>query len=588
MKFTHLSLLSVSLLWVACENTTDQHSRSAIVEYIEPGDPNPVPDSLWNDVSSGINVSFVSSDHQFPRSAPPPPHLLRANWRVRAWRGERVHTQVLIWSIGQLRNTRMAVGKLTDGKGNEIGANMTRADFVRYVMTDHLDTLGSGCNIPEGLDSSIVADVIDNVQYLDVSPRTSRPVWLRVDIPADTEPGVYQGTLRITALRQEAVELPFQIEVLPHVLPAPNQWTFHLDLWQNPFSVSRYYEVRPWTDDHFRAMRPYMQMLAHAGQKVITASIIHDPWNSQTYDPYGSMIRWIKRKDGSWQYDYTVFDRWVEFMMSFGIDKSINCYSMIPWNLNFHYYDETLGKENVLVAKPDSEAYRAHWLPMLTDFARHLKAKGWFDITTIAMDERTVEDMLSAMAVIKEADSAFKVSLAGSFHAELTDELVDFSITSPESMDGSVLQRRAEQGYITTFYTCCVEPSPNTFTSSPYAESTWLSWHALNKRYDGYLRWAYNSWNENPLQDTRFGKWAAGDTYLIYPGSRTSIRFERLREGIQDYEKSKIVREHLEAAGKEDEIAKLDEVINLFSLDSLKTGTAADAVNRAKGILNNF
>ena len=40
----------------------------------------------------------------------------------------------------------------------------------------------------------------------------------------------------------------------------------------------------------------------------------------------------MKRADGTWAFDYTVFDRWVEFMMSVGIDQQINCYSMVPGN----------------------------------------------------------------------------------------------------------------------------------------------------------------------------------------------------------------------------------------------------------------
>ena len=144
-------------------------------------------------------------------------------------------------------------------------------------------------------------------------------------------------------------------------------------------------------------MRPYMKMLADAGQKVITTSIIYDPWNSQTYDIYGDMIKWTKKKDGSWHFDYTVFDKWVSFMMEMGISKQIATFSMIPWNLKFYYYDEAAGKDLVLTAKPGTPEYDAHWRPMLTDFARHLKSKGWFDITCIAMDERPLESMQSAI-----------------------------------------------------------------------------------------------------------------------------------------------------------------------------------------------
>jgi hypothetical protein len=36
---------------------------------------------------------------------------------------------------------------------------------------------------------------------------------------------------------------------------------------------------------------------------------------------------------------------------------------------------------------------------------------------------------------------------------------------------------------------------------------------------------------------------AAGDSYMIYPGAESSIRFEKMREGIVDYEKIKYLKQ---------------------------------------------
>ena len=588
MKVQIVAIFLVVALF-GCNQDARQRESGRLTYSTEPIDPYPVDDSVWTPIPYGMHGRFVSVDAHFLRSAPPAQNQLLGNWQTKAWRGERVHTQALIWTAEELTDVRLQTGVLKDGQGNEIVAEHINANFVRYVMTDHLGELKNGCGIPSGLDTSIVADVIDHVaSYLSIDAKTARPLWLSIDIPSDAAPGMYQGVLKITAVGQEAIELPYTIDVLPHVLPAPQEWAFHLDLWQNPYSVSRHYDVDPWSNQHMEAMRPYMQVLAEAGQKVITTSIIHDPWNSQTYDVYQSMIKWIKKKDGTWEYDYTNFDQWVEYMMDFGIDKFINCYSMIPWNLQFYYHDEALGSDTMIVAKPESAAYREHWQPMLTDFARHLKSKGWWEKTMIAMDERPMEHMRSAIEVIKAADPDFRVSLAGVFHPELADELLDYCIASGEQMDNKTLQRRKEQGYTTTFYTCCFELRPNTFTHSPYAEATWLSWHALHKGYDGYLRWAYNCWNANPLEDTRFGTWAAGYAWLVYPGARSSIRFERLREGIQDYEKVNAIRKILNDEGREEELSQLEEAIALFELESLDHTPAAEAVNQAKAILNSF
>ena len=69
-----------------------------------------------------------------------------------------------------------------------------------------------------------------------------------------------------------------------------------------------------------------------------------------------------------------------------------------------------------------------------------------------------------------------------------------------------------------------------------------MGWYAMAAGYNGALRWAFNSWVKNPLVDSRFRTWPAGDTYIAYPQARSSIRYERLLEGIQDYEKVSIVK----------------------------------------------
>lgn len=203
-------------------------------------------------------------------------------------------------------------------------------------------------------------------------------------------------------------------------------------------------------------------------------------------------------------------------------------------------------------------AYDEFWGNMLTSFAKHLKEKGWFDITHISMDERPMKDMLATLKVIRKADKDFKVSLAGTYHDELVKELHDYCIAIGEKFPAEVIKSRKEAGQVTTYYTCCTEPRPNTFTFSAPAEAEWLGWFAAKENLDGYLRWALNSWVKNPLQDSRFTAWAAGDTYMIYPEGRSSIRFERLIEGIQSYEKIRILKEEFEKKGNKSAIKKID------------------------------
>ena len=204
------------------------------------------------------------------------------------------------------------------------------------------------------------------------------------------------------------------------------------------------------------------------------------------------------------------------------------------------------------------------------------------------MDERPMDVMQKTLKVIRKADPDFKVSLAGNYHAEIEPDLYDYCIVIGQNYPEDVRLRRKAENKRTTYYTCCTEAHPNTFTFSDPAEAAWMSFYSSKKHLDGYLRWAYNSWPLEPLLDSRFRTWAAGDTYLVYPGARSCIRFERLIEGIQAHEKINILRQELEKKGNKAGLKKIEKMLAPFNLGSMPETPAAVTVNRANQILNSL
>ena len=558
--------------------------------YEEASNPISTNPSLWVKVSAP-QVSWGSTDIRYKKEEPAPIARLNKDINLTAWKGERVSAQLVVWTPEALDNLSFIVSDLTSGK-ETISKDNVRTGFVRYVMTDELNKDGKGgCGYRKSsdYDSTLVADPIDHIaSTLTVPANATQGGWISVRVPQQVKAGKYTGTVTVKDGDKVLSELKLAVNVKNRTLPASTEWAFHLDLWQNPYAEARYYNVEPFSKEHFDRMRPDMQNYVDAGGKVITASIMHKPWNGQTYDPFESMVTWLKKADGTWYFDYTVFDKWVEYMMSLGVKKQINCYSMVPWRLSFQYFDQASNSFKYLDAKPGEAAYDEFWGNMLTSFAKHLKEKGWFDITHISMDERPMKDMLATLKVIRKADKDFKVSLAGTYHDELVKELHDYCIAIGEKFPAEVIKSRKEAGQVTTYYTCCTEPRPNTFTFSAPAEAEWLGWFAAKENLDGYLRWALNSWVKNPLQDSRFTAWAAGDTYMIYPEGRSSIRFERLIEGIQSYEKIRILKEEFEKKGNKSAIKKIDKILKAFDEFSLEEIPAATVVTKAKEAINKY
>lgn len=529
----------------------------------------------WKGVK-GIHAAWGTSDVRYAWHTLPQRDELKNKETLTAWRGERVSTQAVIYSSEATDSLTLQFTPFKNGR-HTLPAEAVKAAFVRYVKTDSWSTpdgYGAGCGYrPDHTryDSAMVADMIDpHAEALALEAMSTRSVWVSCQVPTDAVPGTYAGSLCIKEGERTVAKLPIYVKVSARTLPAPQDWKFHLDLWQNPFAEARYYNTPLWSDAHLAAMRPSMEMLAAAGQKVITASIMHKPWNGQTEDHFDSMVTWIKRLDGTWEFGFDVFDRWIEFMMSCGIDKQINCFSMIPWALSFPYYDVATNRMQVLRAAPGDAAYEEMWVAMLKAFSQHLREKGWFDITTIAMDERPMHAMQKAMAVIRKADPEFKVSLAGNWHPEIEADLYDYCIAldQAELLPEEVFARRKAEGKKTTIYTCCSTHKPNTFTFSVPAEGAWYGFYVAQTSYDGYLRWAYNSWVKQPLHDTRFRQWPAGDTYMVYPYGRSSVRFEKLIEGIQAFEKVRILREEFTATNNTQKLAELNALLALFGYDS--------------------
>ncbi len=508
-----------------------------------------------------------------------------------AWRGEKVFAQAVVSSEEELKDVRLSVSDLRNGK-SLIGAENIRLQFVSYVVSDLLDTTKYGqCGSRE--DKSkwgevLVADVLDINDSMTVPAGRKQPVWMTVSVPSDARPGKYSGKLTVTSSNAKARSLNVELTVADHVLPPARDWAFHLDLWQNPYSVARYENVPLWSEAHFEALRPVMRMLAEAGQKSVTATIMSRPWNGQTEDAFGSMVTKIRRIDGTWLYDYTIFDRWVEFMFSIGIDRQINCYSMIPWALQFDYIDQATSSPATFQAAPGSEEYNEYWGAFIADFARHLKAKGWFEKTMIAMDERPLESMQAVLGLIRKVEPAFKISLAGNYHEPVIYDIVDFSETfsGKQEFPESAKAKRKELGLTTTFYTCCAEANPNMFVISNPDEAAWLGWFAQAEGYDGYLRWAYNSWTLDPLTDARFRTWPAGDCFVVYPGGRGSVRFSKLVEGIQDFEKVRILRSRWQETGNEAKLGQLTGILKSFTSETVLAEGPAKALAAAKSFLD--
>lgn len=401
-------------------------------------------------------------------------------FEVRAWRGETVFARVPDFC---------EIGSAPEGIGVKVG----HLELVKYAPS------------PNSLERR---EAYDRVVW-DAKP-TGAPRVVEISVPRTTPSGVYTcGMMNVTVIDRE--------------LPAPKDWQYYLDLWQHPWAIARLAGAKPFSKEHYTAMRPVYELLASAGQKTITVPILDEPWDHQCRDAYHSLVA-----DG----DFKLFDEYVEFCRSCGLGPDISCYSLCPWKLK---------------VEPGTSEFDAYWGDFMARFSAHLKEKGWFDETYMAMDERAPAQVKAVSDFIGKFAPGMKISIAGNrrpsdFKGIKIDNYSQLLDYLDEGFLAEAKSRKAD-GLKTTLYVCCSPSVPNTFVGSDPCESFWLGAAPAILGLDGLLRWAFCSWPENPVEDASFGNWRAGDTFLAYPNGEPSIRFLELRNGIVAAEKLRILRE---------------------------------------------
>ena len=530
----------------------------------------------WNQGQSGLHAAFGSADQLYFRKEVPEIAFAEQQQLV-GWKGERLNMQVMVWSSDTLEQVRLRVHDLVSDNGGKIGSENVETNMVRYVISNYpYGAKDAVCGNSPYSDGYLMPDRFEKFDRFDVPAKTARPVWISLNVPADAAAGNYKSTIDVLSTKGKQT-LNISMRVQNKTLPPPAEWKHLLDLWQNPWAVAWYNHVEPWSAEHKALLKKHLKLYADAGGKYITTYAVHSPWADNSYMIEGGMIEWIKHKNDQWTFDYSIFDEYVELAMECGIDKAITLYTPVPWGERFRYKSAETGNYMYEQWVPESQLFKTNWNIFLTDLMKHLKQKGWMKIAYLGINENAMNQTLAAIKVIKAHSPEWRITYAGDWHEELDTLLNDYSYLYGKEPTEKELKKRKARGATSTYYVCCNPPYPNNFLFSPPIEGRWISWYSAASGYDGFLRWAYDAWPADPERDARHGSWAAGDCYLVYLGGNSCIRFEKLREGIVDFEKIRLLKEEA-AAGKDKKVQELLRQLN----EHLKVFTAEKAFDTEK------
>lgn len=502
---------------------------------------------------------------------------------LHAWKNDRAVSELVLSAIGgDFTNVTIQASDLTDGKKKITKDNVT-ATFIRSTKAYAYGYI-YGNDVPAATEDNRAeaSDILWQTTPIAIKADTLQPVWVEFAIPKTAKSGTYKTQLTVTAdqLTQPLV-FDYEVRVQNAELPDNYSDTFDIELWQYPYTSAEYYNVEPFSEEHLEIMKSSMELYKKIGGHAITASIIEDAWNGQTYSAnavhYPSMIKWIKNGD-TFTYDYTDFDKWVSFNKSLGIGDKIVLYSVAPWHNSFTYWENGELVREVFYIQPTNgsayytENYTILWTDFLTDLVTHLTEKGWFDDSYIGIDEQgfssTAFDLIESVKnkdgkCLKTAGAMDSFIEKKNLAMRVTDLNVgDTAAAAHQAEFDQLLKDREAKGLRTTLYSCTGH-RPGNFSLSAPVESYWSIVNAGKSGTAGFLRWAYDAWVEDPLNDTTHSKFEPGDCFLIYPDektardpiSRSSVRLERMAEGVRDVNKLAVIEK--EAPQMKTEIEKL-------------------------------
>lgn len=443
--------------------------------------------------------------------------------------------------------------------GGEVIAASPKVSFVDYVNDDQ---------------GRMVSDPLVADRGIERQAGCFQGVWLEGCFDHDTEAGKYSSTVTIYGQKgydDEIIieKLNLEIILLDGVMTSPRDSDFFLDLWQHPSNWARTYKVPMWSDAHFYVIRTHLEAMARLGQKVVTLICSDYPWAGQRcYQVMENasnlfehnMVQVEKSPEGVFRYDFSVIKRYIETAKSVGIESEIDLFGLLGnWDA-WSFGNPVEGYRDPMRIKYKNASDGSYgFMSSVDEIKGYIKAlfdalneMGLWDKVRVICDEpdhpESFEEnvgFLKALAPEKlKIKSAIHVSAIMPLATEVMDDVsLGLNVLGEGQGDVSDVHQklRGKQGTL-TWYVCCFPSRPNNFLSSPRLENRLIGWLTHYFKLDGFLRWDFAIWPEDPYKNTsyKYPKWTAGDMFFVYPGSNMepvrSQRLENLFFGIQDYQ----------------------------------------------------
>jgi len=218
--------------------------------------------------------------------------------------------KVVIGSAQAIEGLKVACGDLKQGSA-VIPAAQLRARYA--VPFGHTASNGDDhANNAAELDCLLEAP-LDSFPATAAGKGAVVPIWLTLKAPKDAKPGVYTGQAIIEVKGEKALAVPVRAEIAEYAVPDTQDYRTWIELMQSPDTLAAEYHVPLWSDKHWAMIADSLRYIGEIGSRVV-----HVPLIAQTNSGNEqSMVRFIRRADGTCDYDFSIVDKYLDLAERF-------------------------------------------------------------------------------------------------------------------------------------------------------------------------------------------------------------------------------------------------------------------------------
>jgi hypothetical protein len=457
-------------------------------------------------------------------------------------RGEVISGQFALQTKSSLSNVTVSVGELKNvNSGRILPAKAVEWSFVGSIPLSK-NTPNQPARILVRQAPARFPEYLMAEKQITLKERSCQAIWLTVTIPDDVEAGTYAGKLTVQSLQGER-SIPFYVTVYPITLSG----TRHLKVteWYNTDGFEHFHGIHEkYSQAWFAMLRIYAENMAAHRQNVFQVPM--------------EAIDIQKTKTGQLQFDFTRFDQiaqifWDTKKMDYLETGELTRFGEGEWSStdimlrDFSMKNPETGKTETLAGKDVIPG-------LLSALESHLRQKEWLSRTLFHIKDEPSMHNSMAWREMSSYIHQYAPDLKRIDAIETTN-LLDYIEIAVPKLDAfgtwyDSYRSAQQKGTEIWFYTVGIYQGslyPNKTIDLPVMNSRILHW--LNYRFDatGYLHWGWNQWEDNPYQDVGMH---IGDGWHVYPvkeGVLNSLRWEEMRNGIQDYECFRMLEDKIRA-----------------------------------------